>query len=69
MNVRCIEHTYSISDRVMVLVEYDPTKLDAKKKGTFTIVRVFVNATVRLQNVPNLQETFNSFGGVGSYHQ
>ena len=57
-NARRIQHNYSIGDRVMV-VEYDPTKLDAKKRGPFTIVRVFTNGTVRLQIAAHVQETFN----------
>ena len=57
-NARRIQHNYSIGNRVMV-VEYDPTKLDAKKRGPFTIVRVFTNGTVRLQIAAHVQETLN----------
>ena len=57
-NARHIQLNYSIGDRVMV-VEYDPTKLDAKKRGTFAIVKVFTNGTVRLQIALHVQETFN----------
>ena len=42
-----------------MVAEYDPTKLDAKKRGMFTIVRVFTNGTVRLQIAAHVQETFN----------
>ena len=43
-----------------MVVEYDPTKLDAKKKDPFTIERVFSNGTVRLQIAAHIvQETFN----------
>ena len=42
------EHNYSIDDGGMV-VEYDPTKLDAKKRDPFTMIRVFPIRTVRLQ--------------------
>ena len=57
-NARRIQHNYSIGDRVMV-VEYDPIKLDTKKRGPFPIVRVFTNGTVRLQIANHVQETFN----------
>ena len=33
-----------------MVVEYDPTKLDAKKRCTFTIVRIFTNGTVKASN-------------------
>ena len=42
-----------------MVIEYDPTKLDAKKRGPFTIVRVFTNGTVRLQISAHVQKTFN----------
>ena len=43
-----------------MVVEYDLTKkLDAKKRGLFTIVRVFTNGTVRLQIAAYEQEIFN----------
>ena len=57
-NDRRIQHNYAIGDRVMV-VEYDPTKLDAKKRAPFTIVNVFNNGTVRLQIAAHVQEAFN----------
>jgi len=41
-----------------MVVEYDPTKLDAKKRGPFAIVGVFTNGTVRLQIAHHVQETF-----------
>ena len=60
------EHNYSINGRWMV-VEYDPTKLDAKKRDPFTIVRVFTYGTVRLQIVlAHVQEAFN-MGKLWSY--
>ena len=43
----------------MIVVEYDPTKLDAKKRGLFPRVRVFTNGTVRLQIAPHVKEIFN----------
>ena len=52
-NARRIQHSYSIGDRVMV-VQYDPTKLDTKKRGPFTMVRVFTNGTVKLQIVAHV---------------
>ena len=42
-----------------MVVEYDATKLDAKKRDSFTIVRVFTNGTVRLHIAARVQETFN----------
>ena len=49
----------TIGDRILMVVEYDPTKLDAKKRYPLTIVRVFTNGTVRLQISAHVQETFN----------
>ena len=57
-NARRIQHNYNIGDKVMV-VEYDPTKLDAKKRGPYPIVCVFTNGTVKLQIAQHVQETFN----------
>ena len=42
-----------------MVVEYDPTKLDATKRGPLTIGRVFTNGTVRLQIAAHVHETFN----------
>ena len=42
-----------------MVVEYDATKLNAKKRGPFTIVRVFTSGTVSLQIAAYVQETFN----------
>ena len=42
-----------------MVVKYDSTKLDAKKRGMFTIAQVFTNRTARLHIAPRVQETFN----------
>ena len=58
-NAKRIEWNYNINDRVM-MVEYDPTKLDAKTHGPYLITRVFTNhGTVRIQRKPHVQETVN----------
>ena len=54
----------NISNTVIILLEiklleYNTPTLDAKKRGPFTIVRVFTNGTVRLQIAAHVQETFN----------
>ena len=57
-NAKRIEHNYDVNDRVM-MVEYDPTKLDAKTHGPYRIVRVFTNGTVKIQKSAHVQETMN----------
>ena len=57
-NKKRVDHNYSIGDRVMI-VTYDPNKLDSKQHGPYRIVRVFTNGTVRVQLRQHIQETFN----------
>jgi transposase InsO family protein len=57
-NAKRIDHNYNIGDRVK-MVEYDPTKLDGRTHGPYTIVRVFTNGTVRIQRSAHVQETVN----------
>ena len=57
-NQRQVDHSYNIGDRVMI-IQYDPNKLDSKQHGPYRIVRVFTNGTVRVQLREHVQETFN----------
>ena len=58
INLKRIDYDYKVGDKVMV-VEYDPQKLDIKKHGPYTIVRVFTNNTVLVQISEHVQERFN----------
>ena len=58
LNKKRVNHNYAVGERV-VMVEYDPTKLQARTHGPYRIVRVFTNGTVRLQIDDNVQETVN----------
>ena len=53
-----IDHSYQVGDRVMI-VHYDPRKLDSKQHGPYPIVRVHTNGTVRVQLREHVQETFS----------
>mmetsp|Transcript_16480 Transcript_16480/g.24175 ORF Transcript_16480/g.24175 Transcript_16480/m.24175 type:complete len:131 (-) Transcript_16480:242-634(-) len=46
-NAKRIDHKYNVNERVM-MVEYDPTKMEAKTHVPYPIVRVFTNGTVSL---------------------
>ena len=58
INQKRIDYDYKVGDEVMV-VEYDPRKLDTKKHSPYTIVRVFTNNTVLVQISEHVQERFN----------
>lgn len=47
-NKRRVDHNYSLSDQV-VIVTYNPNKLDSKQHGPYCVLRVFTNGTVRVQ--------------------
>ena len=47
-NQRRVDHNYNVGDRVMI-IQYDPNKLDSKQHGPYRIVRVFTNGTIRVQ--------------------
>ena len=57
-NERRVNYNYQVGDRVMI-VHYDPRKLDSKQHGPYPIVRVFTNGTVRVQLRDHVQETFS----------
>lgn len=57
-NAKRIEHNYNINDKIM-MVEYDPTKLEAKTHGPYTITRVFTNGTIQIRLSPGAHETVN----------
>ena len=57
-NAKRISYNYQVGDRVM-MVEYDPTKLQAKTHGPYQIARVFTNGTVSIRLSPAVQETVN----------
>ena len=58
INQKRINYDYKVRDKVMV-VECDPRKLDTKKHGPYTIVRVFTNNTVLVQISEHIQERFS----------
>ena len=58
LNAKRIRYNYNVGDRVM-MVEYNPTKLQARTKSPYQIVRVFTNGTVRIQIEDHVQETVN----------
>ena len=56
INKRRINYNFSVNNEVM-MVKYDPTKLQARMHGPYRIVRMFTNGTVRIQLNNNVQET------------
>ena len=57
-NKKRVNHNYNIGDRVMI-VTYDPNKLDSKQHEPYQIIQVFTNSMVRVQLRQHIQETFN----------
>ena len=57
-NRKRYDHHYQINDLIMVLV-YDPDKMQEKLHGPYPILEIRTNGTVRIQRAPNVLETFN----------
>ena len=57
-NAKRVEYNYDVNDRVM-MVEYDPTKLEARTRGPYRTARAFANGAVKLQLSAHEQETVN----------
>lgn len=57
-NAKRLEWNYDVNDPVM-MVEYEPNKMDARTHGPYRITRVFANGTVRIQRGPHVQEVVN----------
>jgi len=53
-----LSHDYQVNEMVMIK-EPDPSKMEAKSRGPFQIVRVHANGTVTLQTKPNVTERIN----------
>ena len=57
-NRKRYNHHYRVGDEVIV-VRYDPTKLQEKLHGPYPIVEIRTNGTVSLQRRPGISESFN----------
>ena len=57
-NCKRYDHHYQVNDPIMVLV-YDPDKMQEKLHGPYPILKIWTNGTVRIQRAPNVLETFN----------
>ena len=53
-----MKYDYKVGYEVMVM-EYDPQKLDTNKHGTYSIICVFINNKVLVQISEHIQERFN----------
>lgn len=51
-------HDYKIGDKVL-LITYNPTKLEDQATGPFTIVKVQINGTITIQQAPGVLERIN----------
>ena len=58
INKKRLNYNFSVGDKVM-MIEYDPTKLEAQTHGPYRIVRVFTNGAVHIELADNVQETVN----------
>jgi hypothetical protein len=57
-NLHRHQHTYHINDLVLILQD-NPSKLEARYHGPYTILQVHNNGTVTLQRHPNITECIN----------
>ena len=57
-NRKRYDHHYRIGDPVMI-IRYDPTKLQEKLHGPYPIVEIRTNGTVSLQRRPGISESYN----------
>ena len=57
-NLRRKLHDYHIGDQVL-LVTYDPSKLQDRATGPYTVAEVHVNGTVTIQRAPGVLERIN----------
>ena len=58
VNLRRRFHDYKMGDKVL-LITYDPTKLEERATGPYVIVEVHVNGTVTIQRAPGVLERIN----------
>ena len=57
-NAKRREYHYNVHDQVLVK-SIDPTKLEPRAMGPFTITRVHTNGTVEIQRSPHTTERIN----------
>jgi len=57
-NLRRRFHDYHIGDNILILT-YDPTKLEDRAKGPYPITEVHVNGTVTIERAPGVFERIN----------
>ena len=57
-NRKRYDHHYQIGDLIIVLV-YDPTKMQEKLHGPYSIITIQTNSTVQIQIAANVLEMFN----------
>jgi transposase InsO family protein len=58
VNLRRRFHDYKMGDKVL-LITYDPTKLEDRATGPYVIVEVHVNGTVTIERAPGVLERIN----------
>ena len=54
-NAKRTEYNYSAGGKVM-MVEYDPTKLEVHTRGPYRLARIFTSGAARAQRRPHVQE-------------
>ena len=57
-NRKRYDHHYRVGDPVMI-IRYDPTKLQERLHGPYPIVEIRTNGTVSLQRRPGISESYN----------
>ena len=58
VNLRRHFHDYKIGDKVLLLT-YDPAKLEDRATGPYIIEEVHVNGTITIQRAPGVLERIN----------
>lgn len=58
VNLRRRFHDYKKDDKILLLT-YDPTKLEDRATGPYKVVEVHVNGTVTIERAPGVLERIN----------
>ncbi len=57
-NTRRISHDYRVNDQVL-MINPDPSKMEERNTGPFTLTQIHVNGTVTLRKRPNVTQRIN----------
>ena len=58
VNLRRQFHDYKVGDKVL-MITYDPTKLEDRATGPYAVIEVHVNGTITIQRAPGVLERIN----------